>query len=381
MMKRLLQIVLNAEGTFGGAQKHVAQILAGLEPSRYVADVVTWDIPLFVDYLKRRHVDTLAVTGSHMLDIGMVRRLATHIRVNKYDLVHTHGDRAGVIGRLAALHAGAPAVVWTCHGTDNKLDRKRYLASVYTRVLRWLGRRTNVQVAVSNSVRDWLVARGIPYDSVVVIPNCVDLEEFRPRPPAPQVLASLGLKTVPHPQVVGTVCRLSPPKGVDCLIEAARFVLDRRPGVQFVIVGGGPLLDDLRRLAHALEVAGNVVFAGERRDVPDILATFDVAVLPSLSEGFGYFKLEAMASAKPLVCSDIEVFRDVVCDGHTGLVFPAGSAPDLGQAILRLLDDPEESERLARAGFDLVRDRFSLPAMQRRTVDLYDSILADRNTR
>lgn len=377
-MRRVLEIVLNAEGTVGGEQKHVVQIIDGLDSSRFAADVVTWEIPPFIADLEERGIDTLALSGSHVFDVGMIRRLTGHIRARRYDLVHAHGHRAGLIGRLAAIRAGVPAIVWTCHVAENKADRNAVVARAYAMLLRRLDRRTDATIAVSKQLSDWLVARGVDATRTHVIYNCVDCAEFEPRSPDPRVVESLNLGTAGKPPIVGTVARLTEQKGLDWLIDAAARVAAARPDVRFVIVGGGPLREQLLQQAREKGVAGVVVFAGERSDIADVIATFDVAVAPSRWEGFSYVPLEAMASRKPMVCSDIPPFREIVQDGQTGLLFPPGSADGLARAVRRVLADPEEAARLAQAGYDLVRREFDLPVMQRRTMEVYETVLGEK---
>ncbi len=377
-MRRVLEIVLDAEGTVGGTQKHVAQIVEGLDPNQYQADVVTWEIPQFVAHLRERDVDVLPVRGTRILDIGLVRRIRDRIESVGYDVIHAHGHRAGLIGRLAAIRARVPAVIWTCHLPDNKADRNVLLARTYAAALRRLDARTDATIAVSRHVRDWLLGRGIPAGSIRIIYNCVDTREFSPRQPSARVLDSLGLPPAESTDVVGTVARLTDQKGLDCLLDAVPLVLAIRPAVRFVIVGGGPLEAKLKQQATDLGVTESVIFAGERDDVADVMSVFDVAVLPSRSEGFSYVPLEVMACAKPLVCSDIAPFREIVSDGENGLIFPLGSARDLAEAILRLLDDRVLATRLAEAGHELVRREFDLPAMLRHTVDVYDCVLAGK---
>lgn len=373
-MMRVLEVVLNAEGTVGGEQRHVLQIIDGLEPDRYRADVVTWDIPEFVDELRAHGIDALPVSGTHILDRRLAQKLTAHMRSGEYDLVHAHGHRAGLIGRLAALRAGVPFIVWTCHVAENKADRNQLVGKGYELALQWLARRTDATVAVSPSVRDWLVDMGIPKAAIEVIFNCVDTRAFAPRPPSPRICKELGLDA--GKPVVGTIARLHEQKGLDWLIDTVPLVLDKRPGTQFVIVGGGPAEEELKHQASALGVAHAITFAGQRGDVSDIVATFDVGVLPSRWEGFSYVPLEMMAMRKPMICSNIRSFSDFITNGRNGFTVEFGKVDSLAETILGVLDDPTMASAVAGEGYALVRREFDLPVMQRRTIALYDELLS-----
>jgi glycosyltransferase involved in cell wall biosynthesis len=373
-VKRILEIVLNAEGTVGGEQRHVLQILDGLDPERMTPEVVTWDVPAFADELSSRSVPTVSVSAKRILDWPLLQRIESQIGRGEYDLVHAHGHRAGLLGRLAAIRAKAPHIVWTCHLAENKADKNPLVRWGYRQMMRYLDSHTDVTIAVSTFLRDWLVEQGVDESRIVVIPNGVDCDVFRPVTRDAALMRSLGLN--PDAPIVGTVARLTPQKGVATLLDAAAEIERRIPGVQFVIVGTGPLEAEIKE--RAARLACKIVFLGERGDMPELLALFDVAVVPSLWEGaFCFTMLEAMAAGRPVVCSDISLFTDVVESGSEAIVFPAGDSAALAAAILRLLDERELAENLAQAGLRLVRERFSVERAQRATIDIYEKLLGE----
>jgi glycosyltransferase involved in cell wall biosynthesis len=376
-VKRILEIVLNAEGTVGGEQRHVLQILDGLDRERITPEVVTWDVPAFVDELSSRGVPTLSVSAKRILDWPLLRRVEARMKQGRYDLVHSHGHRAGLLGRFAAIRTRAPRIVWTCHLAENKADKNPLVAWGYRRVLRYLDAHTDVTVAVSSFLRDWLVEQGIDGSRIVVIPNGVDCEVFKPQARDEALLAALGLD--PGIPIVGTVARLTEQKGVETLVDAAAQIERDVPSVQFVIVGTGPLEAAVR--ARASELSSRVVFLGERADIPELLALFDVAVVPSLWEGaFCYTMLEAMAARRPVVCSDISLFTDVVRSGSEALIYPAGDSPALAAAVVELLENPDVANRLAEAGMRLARERFSMEHSRNATIEIYERLLGEERS-
>jgi glycosyltransferase involved in cell wall biosynthesis len=376
-VKHLAQIVLNGEGTVGGEQRHVLNVIDGLDSERFSVDVMTWDIPAFVEELQRRGVPTVPVTARRILDRALLRRLEADIRAGGYDLVHAHGHRAGLLGRLAAIRAGVPHVVWTCHVAENKADRNPLLRWGYRRALRYLDARTDATVAVSDFLRERLVSEGLDPAKIVVVPNGVDCSVFRPGPRSPALLGRLSLDD--GAPVVGTVARLTEQKGVETLIDAAGRVARVSPRVQFLVVGAGPLEDRLR--AQAARSGARVVFAGERSDMPEVVRAFDIAVVPSLWEGaFCYTVLEAMASRTPVICSDIRLFTDVVDPGTDALVFPAGDPAALSSDILSLLEHREDADRMAEAGMRMVREHFSVEQLRERMTGVYEGLFREERS-
>jgi glycosyltransferase involved in cell wall biosynthesis len=151
-----------------------------------------------------------------------------------------------------------------------------------------------------------------------------------------------------------------PHKGIEHLVEAAKHV----PGAMFVVVGDGPFLPDVRRLAAEFGVEDRVHFVGNvpHRDLPAYYAACDLFVLPSVSrlEAFGIVALEAMATGKPVVVSDIPGVREVVTDGVEGLLAEPLHAEDLAAKIRSLLDDPERREQMGVRGRQKVEAKFGI---------------------
>jgi glycosyltransferase involved in cell wall biosynthesis len=193
-----------------------------------------------------------------------------------------------------------------------------------------------------------------------VIPLGIDLERFG-RPPA----------RPDGDPVIGTVGRLSEQKGHRHLVEAAPAILARHPTARFVIVGDGELRGPLERTARAAGVAERFTFTGARDDVPDLLASFHVFVLPSLFEGLCLAVLEAQAAGVPVVATPVGGVRETVVDGETGAVVPVGDAAALAGAVSRLLDAPARALKLAEEARRRVGERFSEGRMVTETLALY----------
>jgi len=144
------------------------------------------------------------------------------------------------------------------------------------------------------------------------------------------------------------------------------------PNAYLLIVGEGSRLDALHQIARDLGVEHHVIFTGRRDDIPAITAALDVAVLPSYREAQGLTILEAMAMSRPVVASNVGGIPEMVENGVTGLLVPPHDPPALAAAIVRLLTDHPLADLLARAGHDLVHDRFCVQLMVNAVQALYD---------
>lgn len=213
---------------------------------------------------------------------------------------------------------------------------------------------------------------GLTADKVAVIPNGVDLKQE-----TPGGTFSREAFAAPGERQLFQVGRLVPEKGAAVLIRALPALLQHHR-IRAVITGTGAYREDLVRLARQLGVADHVHFTGWLPDdqVHHLYRAADVAVVPSLYEPFGIVALEAMAAGAPLVVSDVGGLAEIVADGRTGLKVPPGSPEALAQAIDALLRSPRLARRLASAGQQEVKERFTWTAVAQRTSQLYAEVEA-----
>jgi glycosyltransferase involved in cell wall biosynthesis len=171
--------------------------------------------------------------------------------------------------------------------------------------------------------------------------------------------------------MVTHVGRLVPVKAQDVLVSAASKVLESLPDARFVIIGGGPLHDQLARQIEEAGIQDKFFLLGWRTDIPDVLAASDLFALTSLQEGMPLAILEAMSAGCPVVATEVGGIPEVVRDGITGLLVPPGDADALAEAILKILTDPERAKELAARGQRLVEHEYSTQAWARRWEALY----------
>lgn len=221
-------------------------------------------------------------------------------------------------------------------------------------------------VANSNAAGARLRREGVPAAKIAIIPNGIDLAAFRPRTPR-------------LPRTVIVVANLRPEKRHDVLIDAAPIVLRHFPDARFQFVGDGPERARLEAHAAARGVSAAIEFAGHEPDVPARLSRADLFVLPSQSEGFPNAVIEAMASGLAVVASDLEATRELIEDGHTGLLVPAGDANALASALCRLMADEDAVERIGSSARAHVFGRYSFDRMIAAFDDLYTVQLSRRH--
>jgi glycosyltransferase involved in cell wall biosynthesis len=269
------------------------------------------------------------------------------------------------VGKLA----GVPVILTTEHGMT--LWKKRH----HLLLERLANRFTDKMIAVSEDIRQRRIHdEGAPSGKIITIPNAVDMERFGPMNSRERMRKELGIGTS-YP-VVGTVARLVTAKRLDYLLEAARTVCEAVPRARFLIIGDGPLREELEGQALNLDlIPENVRFLGSRQDIPELLSSVDIFVLSSEREGLPVSLLEAMAASRPVVATQVGGIPQVIEDGHNGLLVSAHDPAGLAKAILTLIEDSTLRESVAREGYQTVKARFSADVIGRQITVLYDDLL------
>jgi len=361
---RVVQVL--ATGTNGGAQEHLYSLVSRMDHERYDVSIVSLSPGSAVRKLEHAGFDVLVIDEAD--DAIAVGALAAHLTDVRADVIHNHMFRAETIGTRAAMALAGighrrPYVVSTIHSSRIRSEEDR-------RHLRDLTPHMDQLIAVSRAIEHKLVDEERTQTPVRLIYNGVDLSRYDRQEPCCTLPDEYGLE--PGAELVGVVARLEPEKGHPTLIEAWPMVLRARPSAYLLIVGEGSRREALEDQARDLGITDRVVFTGRRDDIPAVTAALDVAVLPSYREAQGLTVLEAMALSRPVVASNVGGIPEMITDGATGLLVPPRDAPALAAAITRLLSDHPLADMIARAGHDLVHERFCIELMVSKIQTIYD---------
>ena len=313
-------------------------------------------------------------------DARAYRALSEILRRERFDLVHTHNPKPGVMGRVAARLAGVRCVINTVHGLyttpeDPVLRRIPVLAAE-----RLAARFSDLELYQSEEDLRWARRIGLvdPGRSAL-LGNGVDLARFDPSEERGDRLAAMReeLGIAPQAPVVGTVGRLVAEKGYPEFVAAAREIARVLPEARFLAVGpGDPAKWDAFGRSEVAGAAGSVVFAGWREDLPDLLALMDVFVLASRREGLPRSAIEAAAMGRSMVLTDIRGCREVARHRREALLVPPKDPGALTRAAVELLDDEDLRRRLGRAARSRAVERFDERRVADRLVGHYRDVLA-----
>ena len=372
---RILHLITRLDR--GGSATNTLLTVAGLPPPFRSALIYgrTRELPRLALELHRTvemiEIAELVRNLSPLRDLLAFLKIYRRLRRGRFDLVHTHSSKAGILGRVAARLAGVPRIVHTPHGHVFTGYFGKTLTALFIRLERWAATFTDRIIGLTDQeIRDHLERKIGEPRQFVSIPSGVDIGRFGSRPVAsrPRVGASWGLPD--RAFLIGSVGRLEPVKGHVYLLEAFVSLASRFPLLYLALVGEGELAHALRAFAQRSGLSDRVFFLGWREDTPSLLAAFDLFVHPSLNEGMGRALVEAMAAGLPIVACRAGGIAEVLAEGEAGLLVEAGTAPALAQGIETLLRDPALRARLGSAARERAR-RYSVEAMLEKIEALY----------
>ncbi len=360
----------------GGAQKVINSIVRGRPTRNHNFFVYACEDGVLREQAQEAGAQTRIVARiSPKFDPLLITRFARYMRQDRIDLVHAHLFGDSLHGYLAAKTAGRPPFVMTLHNvveSCNRLQRIGY---------RWLLPRCDQVVACSNAVRESFVADFGPIaEPLVTIANGIEDPgvAYLDAQSRMKLKESLGVGRE-HTLLAG-IGRLTEQKGFDVLIEAvAQLPEEAKTKTRLVLLGEGPLLNQLQEQAADLEIADRVIFAGFRSDINELMPAMDVVVFSSLWEGLPIALLEAMAAARCIVSTDVPGNLEAMRDGREGLVAPTKSAGRLSAALNTAIMQPELAARLGKNARLRFEEKFSAERMVESYGRLYEDLIRKRH--
>ncbi|MFZ5648384.1 MAG: glycosyltransferase [Bacillota bacterium] len=368
-MKRLRVLHVIGGGEFGGAERHILNLATAMNPDMVDVSVCCLFADPFVKLAREAGIKAHSIPMRHKLDFGIVTKLRDLILEEKIDLVHTHGVRANLVGRLAARMAGVDTIVTTVHSllVQDYPDLFSRLANTFIeKASRGL---TTHFIAVSGGLQKALIQQGIPEKKITVIYNGLNPQFFQNTGIPGQWRKKAGFS--PGIPLVAIVGRLHPVKGHRYFLRSAAEILKVRNDVHFLVVGSGPERESLEEYTRELGISDHVTFTGFVSDVTELMPDLNLLIVPSLWEGFGLTALEAMAVGVPVVATSVGGLPEIVDHGTTGLLVPPADEAGLTRGIAWMLDHPQEAVEMAAAAKSVVEKKFMASAMARKTEELY----------
>jgi glycosyltransferase involved in cell wall biosynthesis len=355
--------------------------MQGMKGNRYESVLACAPGGALIDLVQRHGMQVKTfpnlVQPIHPLqDLMAILDLSAHLMRRPYHVVHTHNSKAGFIGRLSAKLARVPVIVHTVHGFAFHRQEPPWRQFLFRNLERLASYWCDKMIFISQPLVDWALKEKISSpEKMARIYSGIEIDRFHPV--SEQEKKGLREKWGLGEQdaVIGIVSKLWEGKGHDLLIRAFKEIRKEKLQARLVIVGEGYLMESLKTLVSQLHLSEAVIFTGFLEDVPRIIATFDVAVLPSYFEGMGRVLLEAMAMEKPVVGTRVGGIPDLIEHGLNGYLVSPGNSMELATALLSLLEDKGLAAKMGKAGRKKMTDRFSADTMVRSIEKVYSELL------
>jgi glycosyltransferase involved in cell wall biosynthesis len=369
MSARRLKVltVIDRAGTSGGAERFALGLATNLPRERFEPWVCsTWQAnPTGRARLEELGIPIVELGRRSRWQVHRFAGLAALLRRERFDVMHTHKFGSNLWGMTVGRACGVPVLIAHEHTWSYQGNRPRMWLDGHV-----IGRLATCFVAGSAADGERMVTiEGVAPEKVQVMPGTA----YLPREVTSDgdIRSELGLD--PGTPLVAVAAVLRPQKALDVMLRAQATVLERLPEAHLVIAGDGECRPELERLAQELRLDGHVHLLGNRTDVDAILRAADVAALSSDFEGSPMFVAECMANGTPLVSTAVGGIPDMLEGGRSGVLVAPRDSGALAEALVRLLDDPDERRRLAAEGLRRLAD-FSVQAVAARYGELYERL-------
>ncbi len=374
-MNKRINVLQLIASSHGGGATHVRDLAAMLPKDEFQ---VTVTMPTDGGNVSPAEI---AATGATFTAVSInqgfqwraIQKIRELLRENSFDLMHMHGARAGLYGRLAVIGlAKRPKLLFSIHGfatpyysTPKKL--------VYLLIEFLLQRVTDGTICVAQAEANLFMQYQLTIpDKIHVINPGIPLERFHTLPDTTRLQESLKLTDDP---IIVTICRLHIPRDFETLLTAVKTITQTIPAVQLLIAGDGPMRAAIEQKIETLHLTGHVKLLGFRQDIPELLQLADVFTLTSTGwEGFPISTLEAQAMGCPVVVSDAGGASEAVLHQQTGLVVPKNDSGALAQALLHLLTNDALRTQLGQQGKRRAQQSFSRADMVQRITAVYKQL-------
>jgi glycosyltransferase involved in cell wall biosynthesis/protein-tyrosine-phosphatase len=360
---------------WAGAEVQVATVASYLvEQPRVKLSAVLLNEGRLARELRGLGVPVTVVDETQHSAMWILAFLVRFLRANGPDIVHTHRYKDTVLGTIAAKLAGVRHVIRTVHGLSEPIRgwdwAKFQVYEALDRATLWCF--ADRIIAVSRHMAESLKESGYRRTAITQIYNGIALGKVRATRIPEEVRREFGIGA--RTFLIGAVGRLSPVKGHAYLVRAVRRIRQREPDTRCLIVGSGPLKDELLASARDLRVDDACLFVGPRADIYDLIAAMDIVVLPSLDEGTPMALLEAMALAKPVVATAVGGVPEIIAHRATGVLVKPRDEEALADACLELAIHRDWAQTLGARARRLIEAEFSHEKTGRALVDVYRNV-------
>lgn len=372
-MIKILQVITLSE--WGGAQRVCYDLSINLNKDKFLVEVACKPGGLLVKKLKEKGIKVYEISSfrreiSPINDFKTLISLYRLIKKGKYDIVHCHSTKAGILGRIAAKLAGVRKVYFTAHGWGFfNLEEYGWAQKLLIFLERITARFSTKIICVSENTKQEGLKKNIAKEEkFLVIRNGIS---FKANSAKEKVREKL--KVEKKDIIFGMVGRFAYPKDPLFFIKVANEIVKNYPQAKFILVGGGPLFEKCQNFVKENKLENNVFLLGEKnpQDTQELLISFDVFILISKFEGLPITIIEAMFAGLPIISSNVGGINELVKDKENGFLVKTDDLNEIIEKIIYLIKNPQERKNMGKKSLTIAKENFSLDKMVKSYEKLY----------
>lgn len=380
---KILHIITRSQK--GGAEINTLETIKGLVDFGFDCDLMI-GLDSDMEFAKNKINKNIFINKYLIRAINPIKDIVAFfviyrlIKKEKYDIVHTHLAKAGILGRLAARLAGVPIIIHTLHGTIFHQELNPITRGIYIILERWLAKYTDCIISVGYDLKNKYLQAGIgKEEQYKIVRSGMDLGKFyniknKSEKDIAEMKASFGFGK--RDIVVSMVASLEPRKGHEYAIDVAQKIIAKNRNIIFVFAGDGYLKGQIKEEVKSRGLEDNIKLPGFFNNIEDFFAICDVVILTSLWEGLPQVLVQAAASGRPMVSFDVEGVNEVIKDGRNGFIVPIKNIEMMAEKINFLISDLGRSRSMGVTGTDIVGDEWKIKNMVDGTVKIYKEKLS-----
>jgi len=373
----------------GGADENTLFTMEGLDKNKYEVDLITGEKfdESILNKVKNNHFNIIQIKGlkwklNFLYDPIVLIKLIRLMRKNRYDIVHTHTTKAGILGRIAARITGVPVIVHGLHGSTFEAFDSRLLNWLLFLFERLTGRFTDAYISVSGVLSEKYIEKGIgKKENYHTVYSGMELETFygvREKIDCRTKQRELGIGVEDF--VIGNVARLETRKGHKFLLDAFKNIAEKQKDAQIklLIIGEGNKREDLENYVQELHLGDKVIFTGYREDVEELMALMHIFVLTSLREGLPRVLVQAAAVGMPSVAFNVDGVSEIIKDDYNGFLVEVKDLEQLENRIIKYMNNKELVLLHGRNGREFIENKWSIKGMVDRIDKIYQNLVREK---
>ena len=371
MNKKKLLIVMDSMNV-GGIEKRLIDLITNLDKSKYKCTVCTFYGGKLIQEYQNNNIKVIFFNPEKRKGIlGIIKfiRFSKFLKSNKFDIALMFFPRSIVYGTMITKLRKIPLIISFRENSRLKIYQKKIQLSF----LKFSNLFVNKVIAVSENTRRFTIKYvKLNPKKIIAIPNGIDLKRFNKKINIKKIKKEFNLD---KEKIITIIARLNPQKNHKNFLKAASIIAKSIPNTKFLIVGDGKLRKKLENYSNFLGISKKIIFTGIRKDIPEILKISDIFILSSDYEGLPITILEAMASSKPIVATNVSGNPEAVVHNKTGILVPPKNSEALAKAVIKLLKNKKLRKQMGKQGRRRVEKYFTIEKMIKEYEKVFDSLI------